>query len=285
MRTFNAARSSTGTGTVKRRVPRAAVLSVAVAAASVVVAAAAAQANPPVVRALPAIVGSPVVGETLRATTGEWGGARPMTFRFQWRRCGRFGANCVDIPAATTRRYTVASADVGRTLRVRVTATNADGTASAVSRPTAVVRARGTPPPPPGPAGQVRLPDGRISIPVTSVAAPQRLVISEIAFSSNPVRSRRPFTARFRVTDTRGFVVRDALVFVLGVPYNRIRTPAEQPTATDGWATFTLEPTRFLPLRRGYYLVMFVRARKAGDNVLAGVSGRRLVQLRLAPPA
>lgn len=272
---------------IGRRATRVGVATAAVATASVVAAAAAAQASPPVVRALPTIVGVPVVGQTLRATNGEWAGARPMTFAFQWRRCGPFGANCVDIPGATARRYAVGAGDVGRTLRVRVTARNADGTASAVSRRTAVVRARGTTPPPPpaGPPGQVRLPDGKISIPVTSVASPQRLVISEISFSSNPVRSRQPFTARFRVTDTRGFVVRDALVFVLGVPYNRIRTPAEQPTATDGWATFTLEPTAQLPLRRGYYLVMFVRARKAGDSVLAGVSGRRLVQLRLAPPA
>jgi hypothetical protein len=50
-------------------------------------------------------------------------------------------------------------------------------------------------------------------------------------------------------------------------------------TATDstGWATIQVRPTRNMPLRRGD-LVMFVRARKPGDNLLAGVSTRRLVQ-------
>jgi hypothetical protein len=109
-------------------------------------------------------------------------------------------------------------------------------------------------------------------------------VISSVAFTPNPVRSRQPFTARFRVTDTRGFVVRDALVYALGVPYSRIQTVTEQTTGTDGWVTLTLQPTARLPLRNGFYLTMFVRARKSGDTLLAGVSTRRLVQVRLGAP-
>ena len=51
----------------------------------------------------------------------------------------------------------------------------------------------------------------------------------------------------------------------------------EMQTDSHGWATIVIHPTPNMPLRRGD-LVMFVRARKPGDNLLAGVSTRRLVQ-------
>ena len=41
-----------------------------------------------------------------------------------------------------------------------------------------------------------------------------------------------------------------------------------------------MSPTANMPLRRGA-LVVFVRARKPGDNLLAGVSTRRLVQVSI----
>ncbi len=239
------------------------------------IAAAAAQ-NPPVVRTAPVIQGQAVQGATLQASTGEWTGAQPITFTYQWRRCGPGGGNCANIAGATSATYVVTAQDVGRRLRVRVTARNADGSASALSQPTAVVAA--------GPAGQVRLGDGKVSIPASSVALPQRLVISDLSFTPRVVRSREPFSARFRVTDTRGYVVREALVFLVGVPYNRIQSAPEQATGQDGWVSFTLRPTAQLPLKNGFGLTMFVRARKSGDNLLAGVSTRRLVMLRLGAP-
>ena len=48
----------------------------------------------------------------------------------------------------------------------------------------------------------------------------------------------------------------------------------------NGWVTVRLVPRRNFPIRNGYSVQFFIRARKAGDNVLAGVSTRRLVQLR-----
>ena len=231
----------------------------------------------------PSIVGETRVGETLRANTGTWTGTTPMTFAFQWRRCTR--QNCRDIPGATNSTYTLIAADEARWMRVRVTATNRDGSASATSALSPRVRARNAPQPQPqpqppagGPAGQIRLAGGLISIPVTSVTPPQRLIISGVQFSPTIVRSRAPITARFRVTDTRGFVVREALVFARSTPLVT-STPPEQATGTDGWVTFTFVPRADFPLN-GRAVQFFVRARKAGDNVLAGISSRRLVQVR-----
>jgi hypothetical protein len=72
---------------------------------------------------------------------------------------------------------------------------------------------------------------------------------------------------------------------VIGVPYSRIGVVPEAKTDTNGWAQVHITPTARLPLRNGYYLVTFIRARKEGDDLLAGVSTRRLAQLRTAAPA
>jgi hypothetical protein len=243
-------------------------------------------ANPPTVRALPSIHGTMREGSTLTAHDGEWGGTQPITFTYQWRRCPNASGSCTDVAGATAQTYVLAAADVGHRMRVLVKATNSAGSASALSTRTAVVKpATTTPPPPPGPAGQIKLADGKTSIPVTSVSAPQRLVVSEVTFTPSPIRSRDPFQARFRVSDTRGFVVRGALVYMIGIPYNRIALVPEQETGTDGYVTFTVQPTARLPLVRGGALVVFVRARKAGDNLLTGVSTRRLVQASVSTPA
>jgi hypothetical protein len=243
------------------------------------------QQRPPTVRDVPTIQGEAREGQTLTATRGDWGGRDPMTFTFQWRRCRADGSNCAAIGGQTANTYIVRTADVDRTIRVRVRATNQDGSASAVSQPTPVVVSRTNPLPPGSPAGAIRLPNGLTSVPASSVALPNRLVISQVQFDPTVIRSRVPFTGRFRVTDTRGFVVRDALVYVLGVPYSRINPAPETTTNMEGWAQMELRPTARLPLRNGYFIVMFVRARKQGDQLLAGVSTRRLVQVRVARPA
>jgi hypothetical protein len=87
---------------------------------------------------LPTISGVAQVGQTLTGTTGSWTGA-PTSFAFQWQRCDSGGANCVDISGTSSGIYTVGSGDVGSTIRVTVTATNAFGSTRAVSLPTSVV--------------------------------------------------------------------------------------------------------------------------------------------------
>jgi Macroglobulin domain MG4 len=99
------------------------------------------------------------------------------------------------------------------------------------------------------------------------------------------VQSRTPFKVTVRVKDTRGFVVRNARVFILGVPYSRVGHVDPQTTSADGTVTLTVNPLAGLELGRGKYLVFFVRATAPNDKELAGVSTRRLVQLRTGPSA
>jgi hypothetical protein len=223
----------------------------------------------------PTISGTPRDGETLTASEGTWTGDLPMTFTYQWQRCDVNGLNCANIAGATGRTYLVQTPDVNNRLRVNVTATNTTGASTASSQPTAQV----TPP-----AGATRLSDGRYSIPASSVSLPHRLVVSGVEFAPSILRSRNPYTGRFRVTDTRGYVVRDAIVLVTGVPLGWINAPQEVRTNVDGLATLQLQPTTRLRLVRGGSMVKFIRARKEGDNLLAGVSSRRLVRVRTARP-
>jgi hypothetical protein len=92
----------------------------------------------PTSTSLPTISGVAQVGQTLTAGTGSWTG-NPTGFAFQWQRCNSSGTGCVDMPGATSGTYVVASADLGATIRVVVTATNGLGSGSAASPATAVV--------------------------------------------------------------------------------------------------------------------------------------------------
>ncbi len=227
----------------------------------------------------PSISGSTTQGSTLKAAVGKWNGPTPITFAYQWVRCATDGgksdgSNCAFIPSANGSSYTLQGDDVGKRLRVRITATNSTGSAVAASNPTAAVKAGSQ-----LPAGAIRLPNGQISIPVSSVSLPAQLIIDRVEFSPNPVRSRQhPLTVRVHIADSRGYVVRDAIVFLRSVPL-LTTTPPEQRTGQDGWLTLQVLPRADFPLRNGYNVQFFVRARKDGDNPLAGVSARRLVQV------
>ncbi len=101
------------------------------------------QPTVPLNTAEPLISGSPVEGMTLSTTTGTWAGTS-ITFAYQWVRCDAGGglpegSDCPTIPAATGSGYTLTADDVGRRLRVQVTATNSAGSTAAASNPTDVV--------------------------------------------------------------------------------------------------------------------------------------------------
>jgi hypothetical protein len=102
------------------------------------VTAVAARAAAPSNTAPPTITGTPERGMILTAHKGTWTGA-PTTFIYKWQRCASDGTACVNIPGASTKSYTLTTADVDHTVRVRVAASNADGQSAAFSKPTSVI--------------------------------------------------------------------------------------------------------------------------------------------------
>jgi alpha-tubulin suppressor-like RCC1 family protein len=92
----------------------------------------------PVNTSLPTISGTTKQGQTLSASHGSWSNS-PTGYAYRWDRCTASGAICADIGGATSSTYVLASGDVGSTMRVIVTATNAHGSKSATSSQTAVV--------------------------------------------------------------------------------------------------------------------------------------------------
>ena len=110
----------------------------AVAAAVTLGVAHAATTVAPVNTAPPTITGTEQVGQTLTAGNGTWTNT-PTSFAYQWLRCNAGGNSCVSVSNGTLKTYTLVGADATHTMRVRVTATNADGSTSAQSDQTAAI--------------------------------------------------------------------------------------------------------------------------------------------------
>jgi hypothetical protein len=236
-----------------------------------------ARGQPPVALTLPAIAGTPAIGQTLIASSGTWKGASGV-FSYQWLRCSASGGGCAGISGAATQSYVVSSADAGSTLSVRVRASNTVGATVSVATPVKVTTPGGG-----GGGGG----GGANSVPVTSlVAHPDHLLISGVQFFPSPFHTRGGvITARFRVTlegTSKG--VSGALVAVVGIPYSWVLASPETPTGSDGWVTFQIRTTSRMQFTRGGALVMQVRARAPGTSaavILGGISTRRLVQVSL----
>jgi uncharacterized protein YukE len=210
---------------------------------------------------------TPQTGQSLTASPGTWTGDAPIAFSYQWQRCNASGAACVAIAGATAQTYLVQSADQGNTLRVAVTGTNAAGSSTATSAATSAVTA------------------GTGAVPIESVVLPNRLVIDQIRFVPRRISySRtRTFTLTVRVREINSNrPVSGALVFARSTPIVTT-TPPERATNANGQITFTISTESDFRrlLRPGYGLQFFVRARKGGENPLAGVSTRRLIQVSI----
>jgi hypothetical protein len=114
------------------------------------------------------------------------------------------------------------------------------------------------------------------------MSLPTKLIIDR--FEASPrVLTRRTttFQLRVHVTSTCGGDVQGALVHGTGTPFNQF-TIEEQPTDSTGWASLTFQRLSNFPVNNKQgILAMFLRARKSGENVLGGITGYRLVSIRV----
>ena len=223
----------------------------------------------------PTIQGTATVGNTLTATPGSWTSSTAPTFSYQWLRCDAKGNGCSNIAGATSTTYLLQTADAGNSVRVAVTAKNSDGSSTSQSDFRAVAGATTTT----TTTAKTTTTSASKTILASNVTLPDRLTVNSVKSTPFVLRSRRPFVIRFHVVNQHGQSVQGALVYALGLPYSWARNAPEVPTNASGWATIVMRPTSNLPVNHRSALVIFVRARVAGQNLLAGASTRRLVQV------
>jgi hypothetical protein len=244
---------------------------------------AASQAKPTVTNP-PHITGTPEQGKTLTGDRGDWTN-NPNDYNYSWLRCDENGGSCAPISGAHALKYTLTSADVENTLRFRVTAINADGRTNATSVPTAVIRKPAATTPTttaPKPASN-GCPTGNPKQ-ASAMSLPTKLIVDR--FESNPrvlTAGTQSFQLRVHVTSTSpcGGDVQGALVYGTATPFNQF-TIEEQPTDSSGWASLTFQRLSNFPVNnKQQILAMFLRARKSGENVLGGITGYRLVSVRV----
>jgi hypothetical protein len=166
----------------------------------------------PVNTVQPSISGDAVVGGTLTVDVGTWSGA-PTSFTFQWLQCTGAGAACTPVPGATGKSYGVRLGDTFSSLRVDVTAKNAEGQTTRRSSKSDIV------------------------VPFEPVAAPGNDAPS-IRFLSLKRRGTRVY-ARFRVCDDapKGVTVfeRDAKAGRLAYVRKFTVVPNRCVTASRSW--------------------------------------------------
>jgi hypothetical protein len=236
------------------------------------------------------ISGKAQVGETLTAQNGTWSGTEPITYTYQWRRCDESGGSCSDISGANDKTYVLKTVDKDNSIRVVVTAKNADGSATSTTVPTAVVTAAAaTPAPTPTPTptpdtGCPKTAQSNQAVAVTDVSSPARLLVDGFQVTSGAITfSMQSLTLKVHVSNTCGQPVQGAQVYATAVPFNQVSIPSQQATGSDGSVSLTFNRMAGFPATpKQQLLAMFIRASKPGEPILAGISTRRLISLRVS---
>jgi hypothetical protein len=239
----------------------------------------------PVNSSPPTITGTPQSGKTLTGNRGTWDN-NPTDYDYFWRRCGKGGGSCSTISGANALTYTLKAVDVDNALRFRVVAKNADGQTTVNSAPTDVIQKAGAPATTtttPTPSRGGGCPAGGNPDQVSAITSPANLLIDGQTSDPAVVPSGvQTLVVRYHVTSTCGGPVQGALVYATATPFNQFSIPPETPTGADGWAELRFQRLGGFPASPKQQLIaMFVRARKPGESVLAGISARRLFSIRV----
>ncbi len=184
--------------------------------------------NAPANTSLPTILvpGEILVGSELATHPGSWtapSGAGAVTYAYQWEQCDSEGNNCQSIASAQNASYTPSPADIGHTLRVIVSASDSDGTTSAVSVATSTVLSeQGTLGALPGPGTSAGAATAKATPIVVGVGTPNGTSASESATIRLGVRhaisrsfAHRALTIPGRVLDSHGHPIVAAELDVL----------------------------------------------------------------------
>jgi hypothetical protein len=229
----------------------------------------------------PSLVVVPAVGSMLDVKHGEWSPA-DSKLTYLWLFC-KGGSNCTEPsqpPYPDPGGFLLERSQIGYSFQAREFATDpvsgeqahADSEVSPVT-----IDLQGDL----GYTGCPSAPDTK-GLSITQIQPPARLQIDR--HTSTPAvitRSTQRLTLRFHVVACNGLNIRGALVYATPTPYQQFIGP-EHATNADGWATITLTRERFFPATpRQQNLIVFARARKSGEELLGGVSTRRLVSFRV----
>jgi hypothetical protein len=221
----------------------------------------------PVATAAPRVSGLAMVDETLTATRGTWSGS--PTLALMWQRCDADGQNCTDLGLGGDT-YTVIAFDIGKTLRVRVTALNGAGSRHAVSDPTAVV-------------SELRPTEEKPSLPAMKVLPPHRLTFGELSTRPSRLARRSAVTVNLRVFDSRGFQISGALVTAVVLPHNALIAPAEATSGDDGVVSLTFVPGPKLNLKKRGAVTLVVTARRPGDRPTSPRAAVQRLRIAIVP--
>ena len=115
------------------------------------------------------------------------------------------------------------------------------------------------------------------------MTSPARLLIDQQQTSPSVVnRGTQQLIVRYHVSACGGRSVQGALVYATAVPFNQLSIPAEQTTNSDGWAELDFRMLAGFPVSSNQQLIaIFTRARKSGENLLGGISTRRLFSVHV----
>ncbi len=197
--------------------------------------------NAPVNTSAPAISAPEQVlpGGALAADTGTWSapaGSGSVTYGYQWQECDSQGESCQSIGGAQNASYVADAGDVGHSLRVLVSAADADGLTSAVSAATSPVA---TPQlAPAGPTGGVdpfTTSSPGPGVPNGSGASATAQLVLNGARSISRSFAQRAFTLTGRLTDGQGQPIAGAVLDVLAQTGSGTARPLTQAeTLPDG---------------------------------------------------